>query len=156
MNDHFLATPSNALAYRRRIFERNKDWTCSHHLPDFMVCIELKLNCFSLFPPLLGLMSDNMASDDEYAVVQPNGRAQQPEQRLVPPMRARSALRADDRRRESLKRPVWREISDYILTQWLILGLGVAILLAWAFPSVGKNGGAIRAEITVKWVGVGG
>lgn len=100
-------------------------------------------------------MSNHTASDDEYAVVQPHGRAQQPEQRLVPSMQARSAPRADDRRRESLKRPVWREISDYILAQWLILGLGVAILLAWAFPSVGKNGGAIRAEITVKWVGVG-
>jgi solute carrier family 10 (sodium/bile acid cotransporter), member 7 len=39
----------------------------------------------------------------------------------------------------------------YILAQWLVLGLGLAILLAWAFPSVGKTGGAIRAEYTVKW-----
>jgi len=50
----------------------------------------------------------------------------------------------------------WKEILGYVLAQWLILGLALFILLAWAFPSVGKNGGAIRAEITVKWVGVGG
>jgi len=54
-----------------------------------------------------------------------------------------------------VKKPLRKEILGYVLSQWLILGLGVFILLAWAFPSVGKNGGAIRAEITVKWVGVG-
>ena len=102
-------------------------------------------------------MSNNTVLDDEYGastVTQPNSHVQ-PGQRLVPSAQGRSAPRADDRGRESLKRPVWREISDYIVAQWLILGLGVSILLAWAFPSVGKNGGAIRAEITVKWVGVG-
>ena len=56
---------------------------------------------------------------------------------------------------DDLMKPLWKEILGYVLAQWLILGLGVFILLAWAFPSVGKNGGAIRAEITVKWVGVG-
>ncbi|KAG8865519.1 hypothetical protein FRC20_009747 [Serendipita sp. 405] len=45
----------------------------------------------------------------------------------------------------------WRQIIDYCLDQWLIFGLGLAILLAWAFPSVGKSGGYIRAEYTVKW-----
>jgi len=95
-----------------------------------------------------------MGSDDEYGastVVQPNGHAPG----SIPSVHVRSAPRADDRGRESPKRPVWREISNYILAQWLILGLGVSVLLAWAFPSVGKNGGAIRAEITVKWVGIG-
>ena len=62
---------------------------------------------------------------------------------------------ADDLMKPQLKKPLWKEIIGYVLAQWLILGLGVFILLAWAFPSVGKNGGAIRAEITVKWVGVG-
>ncbi|KAG8816429.1 hypothetical protein FRC18_001003 [Serendipita sp. 400] len=49
------------------------------------------------------------------------------------------------------RRPWWRQIIDYCLDQWLIFGLGLAILLAWAFPSVGKSGGYIRAEYTVKW-----
>lgn len=40
---------------------------------------------------------------------------------------------------------------SYLIAQWLVFGLGLAILLAWLFPNVGKNGGAIRAEYTVKW-----
>lgn len=45
----------------------------------------------------------------------------------------------------------FKSITSYLIAQWLVFGLGLAILLAWAAPSVGKNGGTIRAEYTVKW-----
>ncbi|KAI8065371.1 putative sodium bile acid cotransporter [Gilbertella persicaria] len=39
-----------------------------------------------------------------------------------------------------------------ILTRYFFLfGLGVVIGLAWAFPSVGKSNGDIKAQYTVKW-----
>jgi hypothetical protein len=98
-------------------------------------------------------MSNNTASDHECnapTVVRSSDHG-----RCGRPLLARSAPDADDLMKPPLRRPLWKEILDYVLAQWLILGLGVFILLAWAFPSVGKNGGAIRAEITVKWVGVG-
>lgn len=34
---------------------------------------------------------------------------------------------------------------------WFLLGLGIVIGLAWAFPQVGKTDGAIDAQYTVKW-----
>jgi hypothetical protein len=95
-------------------------------------------------------MSNNPASDhkdDAPVVVQSSDPTRSD---------SRSAPSADDLMKPPLKKPLWKEILGYVLFQWLILGLGVSILLARAFPSVGKNGGAIRAEITVKWVGVGG
>jgi hypothetical protein len=52
IDDFVLGTPSNGSAYRRRIFKRNKGWTRIHRLAytalgfEFMVCIELNLNCF--------------------------------------------------------------------------------------------------------------
>lgn len=100
-------------------------------------------------------MSNNAASHHEPTPVQSSDpvRSGQP---LLASAQARSAPCADEPMKPLLKKPLWKEILDYVLSQWLILGLGVFILLAWAFPSVGKNGGAIRAEITVKWVGVGG
>jgi sodium/bile acid cotransporter 7 len=49
---------------------------------------------------------------------------------------------------------VFKSIIKYFIAQWLVVGLGLAILLAWAAPSVGKNGGTIRAEYTVKWGGI--
>jgi solute carrier family 10 (sodium/bile acid cotransporter), member 7 len=45
----------------------------------------------------------------------------------------------------------FKSIVSYLIAQWIVFGLGLAILVAWAAPSVGKNGGAIRAEYTVKW-----
>ena len=103
-------------------------------------------------------MSKNTAPDDEYdaaTVVRLSDSAQSGSP-LITSAEARSAPHADDLVKPPRRKTLWKEISDYIFAQWLILGLGVFILLAWAFPSVGKNGGAIRAEITVKWVGVGG
>ncbi|KAG8834883.1 hypothetical protein FRC17_006628 [Serendipita sp. 399] len=61
----------------------------------------------------------------------------------------------EEEARVQQQQPRWRRwgkaVVDYCLDQWLIFGLGLAILLAWAFPSVGKTGGYIRAEYTVKW-----
>jgi sodium/bile acid cotransporter 7 len=34
---------------------------------------------------------------------------------------------------------------------WFLLGLGIVIGLAWAFPQVGKANGDIEAQYTVKW-----
>ena len=96
-----------------------------------------------------------MALDDATTVVHLNDSVQSG-QPSITPGQASWALSADDLVDRPLKKPIWKDILDCVLAQWLILGLGVSILLAWAFPSVGKNGGAIRAEITVKYVGVGG
>lgn len=100
-------------------------------------------------------MSHNPASGHKYdapTVVQSSDLARSGQASA----QARSAHCADDLMKPPLKKPLRKQILGYVFSQWLILGLGVFILLAWAFPSVGKNGGAIRAEITVKWVGVGG
>ncbi|CEP11165.1 hypothetical protein [Parasitella parasitica] len=37
------------------------------------------------------------------------------------------------------------------LKYWFLLGLAIAILLAWQFPNVGRKGGYIRAEWSIKW-----
>jgi hypothetical protein len=37
------------------------------------------------------------------------------------------------------------------LKYWFLLGLGIAILLAWQFPNVARKGGYIRAEWSIKW-----
>ena len=103
-------------------------------------------------------MSHNPASGHKYdapTVVQSSDLARSG-QALPASAQAQSAPCADDIMKPPHKKPLRKQILGYVLSQWLILGLGVFILLAWAFPSVGKNGGAIRAEITVKWVGVGG
>jgi sodium/bile acid cotransporter 7 len=64
-----------------------------------------------------------------------------------------AAIKADSTSQSSRKRPppIWKRIISYLIAQWLVFGLGLAVLLAWAFPSVGKNGGHLRAEYTIKW-----
>ena len=46
-------------------------------------------------------------------------------------------------------------IISYIWSQWFILGLGLAVGLAAAFPYIGMTGGTIRAEYSVKYVCIG-
>lgn len=58
-----------------------------------------------------------------------------------------------------LKRPsIATRVKDlcyYIVSQWFILGLGLAVGLAAAFPHVGMTGGPLKAEWTVEWGGIG-
>ncbi|KAF9892430.1 hypothetical protein FE257_001538 [Aspergillus nanangensis] len=42
-----------------------------------------------------------------------------------------------------------KKILLFILNQWLLIGMGVACVLAYYFPSVAKHGGTIRSEYTV-------
>ncbi|KAG8976951.1 hypothetical protein FRB90_008990, partial [Tulasnella sp. 427] len=54
------------------------------------------------------------------------------------------------------KKPsVLRRIVDYVISQWFIAGLGIAVGLAAAFPKVGMTGGYIRAEWSVKYGCIG-
>jgi sodium/bile acid cotransporter 7 len=46
---------------------------------------------------------------------------------------------------------VLRTIASFLLDQWLLLALGLVILLAYFFPSVGKRGGHIRSEYTITY-----
>ncbi|KAI9270817.1 putative sodium bile acid cotransporter [Sporodiniella umbellata] len=46
----------------------------------------------------------------------------------------------------------WKaRIQPLFLRYWFLLGLGIVIGLAWAFPQVGKAHGDIQAQYTVKW-----
>ncbi|KAG9036472.1 hypothetical protein FRB95_008770 [Tulasnella sp. JGI-2019a] len=46
-------------------------------------------------------------------------------------------------------------LSDYVLSQWFILGLGLAVGLAAAFPHVGMKDGPLEAQYTIEWGGIG-
>ncbi|KAG0177517.1 hypothetical protein DFQ29_004747 [Apophysomyces sp. BC1021] len=39
----------------------------------------------------------------------------------------------------------------YFQRYWFLLGLGIMIGLAWAFPQVGKSYGDLQAQYTIKW-----
>lgn len=51
--------------------------------------------------------------------------------------------------------PLWKRILSIsirlVKQYWFLLGLGLVIGLAWAFPQVGKANGIIEAQYTVKW-----
>ncbi|KAL2851593.1 putative sodium bile acid cotransporter [Aspergillus pseudoustus] len=49
----------------------------------------------------------------------------------------------------TLAEPVWKRIAKIIIAQWLIIGIGIACLLAYLFPNVAKHGGIIRSEYSV-------
>ncbi|KAL2829147.1 putative sodium bile acid cotransporter [Aspergillus cavernicola] len=42
-----------------------------------------------------------------------------------------------------------KRIALFILNQWLIIGIGIACLLAYFFPNVAKHGGIIRSEYSI-------
>jgi sodium/bile acid cotransporter 7 len=42
-------------------------------------------------------------------------------------------------------------LKSLLVKYWFLLGLVVVILLAWQFPNVGRKGGYIRAEWSIKW-----
>ncbi|KAL4976843.1 putative sodium bile acid cotransporter [Aspergillus desertorum] len=49
----------------------------------------------------------------------------------------------------STSQPAWRRIALFILHQWLIIGIGIACLLGYFFPSVAKHGVMIRSEYSI-------
>ncbi|KAJ5256940.1 hypothetical protein N7478_013044 [Penicillium angulare] len=63
---------------------------------------------------------------------------------VVPPM---------DAGRGPSPTPRWQAISKailkYILSQWLLIAMGVACVLAYFFPEVAKHGGIIRSQYSV-------
>ncbi|KAK9460918.1 SBF-like CPA transporter family-domain-containing protein [Lipomyces oligophaga] len=42
----------------------------------------------------------------------------------------------------------------FLVSEWFIIGMGVVIALAYKFPSVAKNHGHIRADITIEYIAV--
>jgi sodium/bile acid cotransporter 7 len=42
-------------------------------------------------------------------------------------------------------------LKSLLLKYWFLLGLVIAIVLAWQFPNVSRKGGYIRAEWSIKW-----
>lgn len=48
-------------------------------------------------------------------------------------------------------RPWWKKLLSFLLDQWLLIAMGLVIMLAYFFPSVGKRGGHIAAQWTVTW-----
>ncbi|KAL3473974.1 putative sodium bile acid cotransporter [Aspergillus californicus] len=42
-----------------------------------------------------------------------------------------------------------KRIARFIINQWLIIGIGIACLLAYLFPNVAKHGGIIRSEYSI-------
>lgn len=48
-------------------------------------------------------------------------------------------------------RHIGRRVLAQILKYWFLVGMAVAIGLAWAFPQVGKSNGDIQAQYTIKW-----
>lgn len=60
----------------------------------------------------------------------------------------------NDQEESKLKKTLNRAQSiakSAFLKYWFLLGLAIAILLAWQFPNVGRKGGYIRAEWSIKW-----
>jgi sodium/bile acid cotransporter 7 len=59
---------------------------------------------------------------------------------------------------EEKKKPSHNKLKKFVsffkslcIKYWFLLGLAVAIILAWRFPDVGRREGYIRAEWSVKW-----
>lgn len=44
--------------------------------------------------------------------------------------------------------PWWNLPLKFLLGQWQTLGIGVAVLLAWLFPDVGRKGGVVHSQYT--------
>jgi solute carrier family 10 (sodium/bile acid cotransporter), member 7 len=37
-------------------------------------------------------------------------------------------------------------VLKFLLSQWQVIGIGIAVLLAWLFPNVGRRGGVIESQ----------
>ncbi|EEH20329.1 hypothetical protein PABG_02588 [Paracoccidioides brasiliensis Pb03] len=74
--------------------------------------------------------------------------AEQRKQTQVSIMASRSISAAPVQ--QEAKRPsLPTHIAKFILHQWLIIGFGLACLLAYLFPEVAKHGGIIKAEYSI-------
>ncbi|KAI0887096.1 putative sodium bile acid cotransporter [Annulohypoxylon maeteangense] len=60
---------------------------------------------------------------------------------------------AEAKERSAVLRTVKR-IIDFILSNWLVVGFGLACLLAYFFPHVAARGGVIRSEYSVLYGGI--
>ncbi|KAH8705275.1 SBF-like CPA transporter family-domain-containing protein [Talaromyces proteolyticus] len=47
------------------------------------------------------------------------------------------------------KRTILKKVVLFILSQWLLIGMGIACLLAYFFPNVAKHGGVIKSEYSI-------
>lgn len=77
----------------------------------------------------------------------------------VDPVSSPIAMTSTERLPTSLKDPrksvrllrLLKTVGSFLLDQWLLLAMGLLILLAYFFPSVGKRGGHIRSEYTITY-----
>ena len=37
-------------------------------------------------------------------------------------------------------------VLTFLLSQWQVIGIGIAVILAWLFPNVGRRGGVIESQ----------
>lgn len=37
-------------------------------------------------------------------------------------------------------------VLKFLLSQWQVLGIGIAVIFAWLFPNVGRRGGVIESQ----------
>jgi sodium/bile acid cotransporter 7 len=51
--------------------------------------------------------------------------------------------------RHRSKRSILKAIILFLLSQWLLVGMGIVCLLAYLFPNVASHGGIIRSEYTI-------
>jgi sodium/bile acid cotransporter 7 len=58
------------------------------------------------------------------------------------------------------RKPSWERFSlaivlKFLISQWQILGIGLAVILAWLFPNVGRKGGVIESQYTISYGAIG-
>lgn len=70
----------------------------------------------------------------------------------------RSELPSKEQEQEPKKTRLKKRLSsvlkitkNLLVKYWFLLGLLIAILLAWRFPDVARKGGYLRAEWSIKW-----
>ena len=63
----------------------------------------------------------------------------------MPEMEAKSENEEGSRRKPIVVR--WTIlVLTFLLSQWQVIGIGIAVILAWLFPNVGRRGGVIESQ----------